>query len=343
MAEGERREYRGAAAATTLDGAISAGATSISLVDTTNWPDGSVGPFFIVIDRGLSSEEKIKCISRTGDTLTVVTSPSSGRGADSTVATSHVSGAAVEHVWTADDADKLNAHINDLNDNHQSLLNTTRHDTTARHAVGTVIGSGTPGSSAVGDAAAAGVATTVARSDHKHGRESFGNPAASGVGDSMSAGSGATVARANHVHARENFGSASNVSTAISDGTSSAVSHADHVHAAPFHPRVLNRTNTSLVGGTPPSAGSGTANWIMQMGNTTATTNGSGFATYSFPSSFTNGVVTVLVGNGDSAYTQLSSATTSGFTVLCSVQSGGVVSVAGAGVSVTVPWVAYGW
>src|SRR5581483_11031011 len=62
---------------------------------------------------------------------------------------------------------------------------------------------GTPGSSAVGDAAANGSATTVARSDHQHGREAFGTPGSSALGDAPAQGSAPTVARSDHVHGRE--------------------------------------------------------------------------------------------------------------------------------------------
>src|SRR5207302_1712564 len=85
MAAGELRQYAGAAAATTLAADITSASTSLSLTSGAGYPDGTVGPFFIVIDRG-GTEEKVKCLSRTGNTITVVTTPSSGRGADNTVA-----------------------------------------------------------------------------------------------------------------------------------------------------------------------------------------------------------------------------------------------------------------
>lgn len=71
------------------------------------------GVHFVVIDRGLSTEEKIKCASRSGDTFTVVASPT-GRGADDTSATTHASGAVVEHCTTAIDADEANNWVNQL-------------------------------------------------------------------------------------------------------------------------------------------------------------------------------------------------------------------------------------
>lgn len=111
-----RREYRGAAqsAQLTLGLGGTSGDTTITCDDLTNWPTGSIGPFYVVIDRGLASEEKILCASRSGDILTVWTSGfSSGRGADGTSPTAHNTNAVIEHVFTATDADEANAHVND--------------------------------------------------------------------------------------------------------------------------------------------------------------------------------------------------------------------------------------
>lgn len=91
----------------------------------------------------------------------------------------------------------------------------------------------TPGSSAIGDTAAAGTATTVSRSDHVHGREAAGTPGASAVGDTASAGSATTVARSDHRHSREAFGTPVNLDaslTSLSAGSLTAVARADHVH-----------------------------------------------------------------------------------------------------------------
>lgn len=60
------------------------------------------------------------------------------------------------------------------------------------------LGSGSPTTSAVGDAAAAGVSASASRADHGHGREAFGTPVSTGTANA--AGSAATVARSDHVH-----------------------------------------------------------------------------------------------------------------------------------------------
>jgi len=110
-----RREYKGGAQTAYLTTALggSTGDLTIECDDLSNWPSGVAYPFYIVIDRGLASEEKILCESRSGDTITVFDDGiTNGRGADDTTITSHSNNAAVEHVFTATDADEANAHVN---------------------------------------------------------------------------------------------------------------------------------------------------------------------------------------------------------------------------------------
>ena len=111
-----RRQYSGGAARTTITGSIgSSGGGSVILTDATGWPDGSVGPFYVVVDAGTSAEEKILMDSRVGTTLTFSTD---GRGADGTVATSHSAGADIAHCLTAIDVDEPNQHLNAASDAH---------------------------------------------------------------------------------------------------------------------------------------------------------------------------------------------------------------------------------
>lgn len=103
----------------------------------------------------------------------------------------------------------------------------------------------TPGSSAIGDTAAAGTATTVSRSDHVHGREAAGTPGASAVGDTASAGVATTVARSDHRHSREAFGTPVNIDaslTSLSAGSLTTVARADHVHTVSKVPVLLAST-----------------------------------------------------------------------------------------------------
>lgn len=96
-----RRGYAGASAATTLSGAVSSVATSITIAAATNWYSGA-NPFFVVLSPGTASEEKVS-VTRSGTTLTVV-----ARGVDGTSATNHADGAEVYPVFTAVDADEAN-------------------------------------------------------------------------------------------------------------------------------------------------------------------------------------------------------------------------------------------
>lgn len=166
MAAGERRSYSGVAPKTTLASGIGTGDSSITVVDGTGYPTGGSGPFFIVIDRGLSTEEKVKINTRTGNTLAVF---ASGRGVDGTSAAAHSSGAEVNHSWTAIDADQANAHYADVTqDNHTQYLKT---DGTRAFTGLTAIG-GSPVASAPADTASDGSGVTLARANHRHARES---------------------------------------------------------------------------------------------------------------------------------------------------------------------------
>lgn len=100
MAAVTRRQYKGAAAQTTITNALGAGDTSITIAATTGWGDGA-SAYYVVISPGTSSEEK--CLAtRSGSTLTLT------RAQDDTTAQSHSSGATIYPVFSADDADEAN-------------------------------------------------------------------------------------------------------------------------------------------------------------------------------------------------------------------------------------------
>ena len=99
-----RRSYAGAAPACTLTNSITAGDTTALLTGTvTAWNDTAGGPFFMVIDPGLVTEEKVLVGSRTGSSLSSMT-----RGVDGTTAASHAAGATCYPVFTATDANDAN-------------------------------------------------------------------------------------------------------------------------------------------------------------------------------------------------------------------------------------------
>jgi hypothetical protein len=105
MAYATRRSYAGAAPACTLTNSItSVDASALLTGDVTNWNNTASGPFFMVIDPGLVTEEKVLIGSRSGSSLSSIT-----RGQDGTTASSHSAGATCYPVFTATDADQANA------------------------------------------------------------------------------------------------------------------------------------------------------------------------------------------------------------------------------------------
>jgi hypothetical protein len=101
MAAVTRRQYKGAAAQTTITNALSAGDTSATLAATTGWPSTAAVPFYVVISPGTASEEKCSA-TISGSVLTLT------RAQDDTTAQSHASGATIYPVFSADDADEAN-------------------------------------------------------------------------------------------------------------------------------------------------------------------------------------------------------------------------------------------
>lgn len=104
-----RREYKGAAAATTLQNSMVGTDTSFVLVAANNWPTGAVGKFIVTINRGQADEEKILCDSQTTRTVACLLA---NRGFDGTTAQAHAAGATVECTISAFDADEWNQHTN---------------------------------------------------------------------------------------------------------------------------------------------------------------------------------------------------------------------------------------
>ena len=126
-----RRQYSGGAKPTTLVGNLGGSTADLSITGTSfaNYPDGAVGPFYIVIDRGEITEEKILCVSRSSNIISVFNSGlTNGRGSDGTSVVAHTAGATIEHVFTAVDADESNSHVNN---------STTAHGLTIANVVTT--------------------------------------------------------------------------------------------------------------------------------------------------------------------------------------------------------------
>jgi hypothetical protein len=123
-----RRQYAGAAAATTITAGINTTDTTCSLAATTGWPSTAGVPFYVVIDPGTSAEEKCSA-TISGSTLTLT------RGQDDTSASSHSSGATIYPVFTANDADEANEVVSKLTTKGDLLV--TSGSALNRLAVGT--------------------------------------------------------------------------------------------------------------------------------------------------------------------------------------------------------------
>lgn len=128
MAAFTRRQYAGAAVATTITAGINATDTTCSLASTTGWPSSAGVTFYVVIDPGTSVEEK--CLATiSGSTLTLT------RGQDDTSGANHPSGATIYPVFTANDADEANELVSKLTTKGDLL--TTSGTALNRLAVGT--------------------------------------------------------------------------------------------------------------------------------------------------------------------------------------------------------------
>ena len=99
-----RRSYSGASATCTLTSSISSSDTTAELTGTVSaWPTTSGGPFYMVIDPGLSTEEKVLVGARSTGSLSSIT-----RGVDGTSNAAHSAGATCYPVFTSVDADQAN-------------------------------------------------------------------------------------------------------------------------------------------------------------------------------------------------------------------------------------------
>ena len=137
MAAVTRRQYKGAAASTTLLSSINNTdvAPTCSLTAVTGWPSSAGVPFFVVIDPGTTREEK--CLATiSGTTLTLDRSDSTR---DDTVKASHAVGAVIYPVFTATEANEVNLFASTMT-TRGDLLTMGSGPTVARLAVGATSG-----------------------------------------------------------------------------------------------------------------------------------------------------------------------------------------------------------
>lgn len=94
--------YSNIAVPTTLSGNINNSVTSATVASTTGWP--SSFPYIVALDYGTASEELVRVTANAAGTLTI------SRAFGGTSAVSHSTGAAVRHVYNAQDATDFRTH-----------------------------------------------------------------------------------------------------------------------------------------------------------------------------------------------------------------------------------------
>ena len=102
------KSFMGGAVPTTLAVGIDEVGLALTGVAFTGWPDGSNGPFNVILDKDTVNEEK--CLAASiggGATMTLVQ-----RGYDGTTPHAHSVGCKVEHGWFGIDAAEANKHDN---------------------------------------------------------------------------------------------------------------------------------------------------------------------------------------------------------------------------------------
>lgn len=99
-----RRAFSGGGITTTIPlGVPSSSQASFALAASTNWSSGASGTYFAVLDRGLTSEEKVEITSLAGSIVTIAQ-----RGADGSAASIHASGCTITLCHVARDDDEAN-------------------------------------------------------------------------------------------------------------------------------------------------------------------------------------------------------------------------------------------
>lgn len=101
-----RYEHTGTAVIAHLTVAMTNADVTASCDTLTGWPTGGIGKFWVVIGRGLGTEEKVLVTSKSGAGLLGIT-----RAQDGTAASAHNIGETVEHCLPAAEVDQFAAHI----------------------------------------------------------------------------------------------------------------------------------------------------------------------------------------------------------------------------------------
>lgn len=116
------KSFDGGAQTTTLTAGFTAGGATLAVANGTSFPDGSSGPFVVVVDRGLATEEKFLIDTTSGTSNVTFTIQQAGY--DGTSAINHNAGATVDHCLDAYTIEQANRYVN-LQDTKGSLVTHT--------------------------------------------------------------------------------------------------------------------------------------------------------------------------------------------------------------------------
>ena len=128
------KSFDGGAQTTALTSGFTAGAATLSVANGTSFPDGSSGPFVVVVDRGLANEEKFLIDTTSGASNVTFTIQQAGY--DGTSAVNHNIGATVDHCLDAYTVEQANRYVN-LQTTKGSLITHTGTTTAALTASAT--------------------------------------------------------------------------------------------------------------------------------------------------------------------------------------------------------------
>jgi hypothetical protein len=128
------KSFDGGAQTTTLTAGFTAGGATLAVANGTSFPDGSSGPFVVVVDRGLATEEKFLIDTTSGTSNVTFTIQQAGY--DGTSAINHNAGATVDHCLDAYTVEQANRYVN-LQSTKGSLVTHTGSTSVALAASGT--------------------------------------------------------------------------------------------------------------------------------------------------------------------------------------------------------------
>jgi microcystin-dependent protein len=104
------KSFNGGAQKTALTASFTIGSNTLAVSNGSTFPSGTSGPFVVVVDRGLATEEKFLIESASGTNQTTFNVKQAGY--DNTSTSAHSSGAVVEHCLDAYSIEQANRYVN---------------------------------------------------------------------------------------------------------------------------------------------------------------------------------------------------------------------------------------